>query len=616
MDGPSGGSMFGSSCFINSSQVTIEESNIEITFEQADAPKPTCSPSLPVTMGAGERLTLTFSTPKTSKYNAWSKQITVITKGLQALEIQQLYVHGINAAGGMVTIPHDKERVEQRDIRLSLIANFTSFSDFTMSPETLELATEGDEGTITLSVEAGSGHVAWSKEIRVRRGKDLNKPGIEITMDDVIGALHGKLNWEGKTVCEDLDLPKNLDGTISGVGITWRSKTPEYCTVVGETAEIIPDLQNLTVKLEAAITYGSENRTVEFSTTIGRPWFHYDGNRDSAVMIHPDFPDPVFLEYYYFNHDMTRFSVKEIDTARKRIKMEFIAGLKENQDEELYYPETNPSYLDTKKEVENYRGLIAKTYDFFMNANTLSTDEFTTQLKKLECFGSGDDEDIFQYLWNPIPFYTSKDELTFDEFKNLSDAERAQRVKARLQFLKRQVCKIAGINPAISASSLEDIFLEIANEVVEAQYLKRLVGVQTFKYKIKRYQGGDLNYQIKIETAYDQNKSWNEQLGDYEGDDHCRAGYCVKKDGKSYAVIGFEQPDGDVFLPVEIKADGSFVYEVLNSQNSTSEKITGRVTDHGDGNITIRIDSVGNTGLDHILGPYQLKWRSTSLSSF
>lgn len=470
---------------------TVTSKNVKMFFDEEDAPKEVkCEPAT-LSLNAGEEKPLKVYTEATGKYKKCEKTIIVKRKEKKELHIDKLTIHRRSATSKSVTIK--KETVVKDDVLLSFLEPDAP-SEFTMSPESLTLPKNG-KGTLTISTAETETYNAWNIEVEVKRGKDENDPK---DIDDVIEALKSQLTWVDAYVDSDIRLPRTVTGFIDS-DVKWSSEDEEHCDLSGHIKRDIVDVK---VQFKATVLWNGNTKNVTFSTTIKRiEKIEKIGHSNNRYVW--DLSEEGFLKYSINGKATHLWEISNVDIKKK----ELFASLKKKSVE--YEGDTLLDLEDYPKETEkenrkHLERLFGDSYIALKKKNVITWQEFKAYFEAIE--GTGEkDKDIFERL-KFHPYFISYSG-TFAEFNALNDAEKTKFIKEILNNLKKDLCSE----------------FDIPKDIADGELVEKLIKKVTHNLKITvnnakqswkcRYMLGIES--ITIETIYDKEKKWYEQMGGY-----------------------------------------------------------------------------------------------------
>ena len=162
------------SVVIKATSITIEETDVKLSFNEPNAPKYTCSEPFPITIPVGTEKTLTFQTVATKEYNPWKKTVKVKCTNLDVLKVAILKVHGKDVeADGSVTLEESLGQVTDKNIEFQFTQTDAPTHKYTGLPIALKA---GENQTFTISTDATAKYDAFSKTVTVKTISDTNDP--------------------------------------------------------------------------------------------------------------------------------------------------------------------------------------------------------------------------------------------------------------------------------------------------------------------------------------------------------------------------------------------------------------------------------------------------------
>lgn len=547
---------------------TVTSKNVKIFFDEEDAPKEVkCEPAT-LSLNAGEEKPLKVYTEATGKYKKCEKTIIVKRKEKKELHIDKLTIHRRSATSKSVTIK--QETVVKDDVLLSFLEPDAP-SEFTMSPESLTLPKNG-KGTLTISTAETETYNAWNIEVEVKRGKDENDPK---DIDDVIEALKSQLTWVDAYVDSDIRLPRTVTGFIDS-DVKWSSEDEEHCDLSGHIKRDIVDVK---VQFKATVLWNGNTKNVTFSTTIKRiEKIEKIGHSNNRYVW--DFSEEGFLKYSINGKATHLWEISNVDIKKK----ELFASLKKKSVE--YEAGTLLDLEDYLKETEkenrkHLERLFGDSYIALKKKNVITWQEFKAYFEAIE--GAGEkDKDIFERL-KFHPYFISYSG-TFAEFNALNDAEKTKFIKEILNNLKKDLCGE----------------FDIPKDIADGELVEKLIKKVTHNLKITvnnakqswkcRYMLGIES--ITIETIYDKEKKWYEQMGGYDFYNtatHENVNiYCFKINVNEVEItLNIQKPNaGTSFFKGKCLISQSASFTLKNKDDETKE-VHCTVTNAEDGKLTI-----------------------------
>ncbi|MGP1437834.1 MAG: immunoglobulin-like domain-containing protein [Treponema sp.] len=151
---------------LKASSIEINKDNIKLEFNQKDAPTDfECSPSLPITIKAGEKKDITISTPKTQKYNSFTRKVTITCTTLNVLTLKTLTVYGVPIDSDYkVNLSASLKKVEEKNVVVEFNQSGTHVVKYSGLPITLKA---GMEHKFTISTDKTATHESFSRTITI-----------------------------------------------------------------------------------------------------------------------------------------------------------------------------------------------------------------------------------------------------------------------------------------------------------------------------------------------------------------------------------------------------------------------------------------------------------------
>lgn len=471
---------------------TVTSKNVKMFFDEEDAPKEVkCEPET-LTLSDAEQ-NLKIFTKATTKYQKFEKTIKVKHQEKKELHFKTLTIHGRNAMDGTVLIK--EESVTEADVKFAFIETLEAPTTIKLEPQPFTLNYE-EAKTLTISTAETAKYKALNKQIQVKREKDPSAPK---NIDDAIEALKSQLTWNNSIVDADIALLTTIEG-FAGSSITWETLDGEHCDLSGHINRDIVDVQ---VQFKATVLWSGNTKTATFSTTIKRiEKIEKTGHSNNRYVW--DFSEEGFLRYSVNGKATHLWEISNVDIKKK----ELFASLKKKSVEQ-----TGDTLLDLEdylkeKEKENRKHLerlFGDSYIALKKKNVITWQEFKAYFEAIE--GAGEkDKDIFERL-KFHPYFISYSG-TFAEFNALNDAEKTKFIKEILNNLKKDLCSE----------------FDIPKDIADGELVEKLIKKVTHNLKITvnnakqswkcRYMLGIES--ITIETIYDKEKKWYEQMGGYD----------------------------------------------------------------------------------------------------
>ena len=153
---------------IKADSITIQENEVELIFNEPDAPKFTCSETFPITIAKGNQKTLTFQTKATEKYIPYTKTVIVKCTNLEVLKVAVFKVYNENAKDkDSVTLDESLGQVTEHNIQFQFTQTGADVPThrFTGLPITLKA---GENKTFTISTDATAKYEPFSKTVTVK----------------------------------------------------------------------------------------------------------------------------------------------------------------------------------------------------------------------------------------------------------------------------------------------------------------------------------------------------------------------------------------------------------------------------------------------------------------
>ena len=571
----------------------VTEHNIQFQFTQTGADVPTHRfTGLPITLKAGENKTFTISTDATSKYEPFSKTVTVkVTKTeapkKQTLHIKTLTIHGKSAASGMVTIPTDKNQVIKDNITLEFLEEGDGVPEsrsFSMSPESVSLANAGDKATLTLSTQETEKYNKWELAIEVTREKT---GGQEKTIDDCVATLTSQLTWAGIAVDKPISLPATVTGYDNST-VAWTC-TDEH--VDAATGKIKQDLANITVELQAKVMWKGQEKTVTFNVTVQRlkriKWITERGQ--TKIEHVADLSKDGVLLYSEDNKPSLEFEIKNVDVKEKKFLAKLtrkgVANVLKTIDEILASEIKGKNELFEKKE-------FGDKYVELENKTGITWDDLKAYILLQGCHSQeSSDEEIFGFFRS---FSGYKNSLS--DFKALPDGERDKIVKDYLKKIKNEYAMEYVISKELSTPEfLKQLKVKFA--AMHEINLKHLAKEFTWKYTLEekddktKFMDG---YAFDARGLYDSQRQYYDQPGAYtDYPDHNRIVFAKEYNNKLNITLNFDLGGGKGLVVGDYAIPPSSSLELHGLDIKYPEKLNCTISATQDGKLTCNITTDG-----------------------
>ncbi|MGP1438401.1 MAG: immunoglobulin-like domain-containing protein [Treponema sp.] len=555
---------------ISLEHATVTKDNIKVYFDKTDdLPEVLCDPAN-LSIGLGESKSLKIYTNATPKYNKFEKTITIEREDKKTLNPTKITIHNGNALSGKITIKESS--VIKDDVKLEFAETDAPKDTFTISPQPFN-PEKGKAKKLTITIAETAKYKEWKFEVDVKKAKEDSDPK---DMDDAVEALQSQLSWAGSKVDSNITLPSEVAG-IAGTHITWESLNKFHCTDGGN---IIKDITNVKVELEATITFNSETRKVKFTTTIERikQIREVRGSGTDQHTFTWDFSEENVLSLLKDAKPIAKFELKKFDLAQKQ----FVAKLKQKEEQGKLLDLEELFTQGKQKITKSYDDLFGSEYVNLKSKSVITWEEFKAFLLKAYGNESTEEEKIFKNAKQfPLNNYTG----SLAEFKALSDAERTNIIKEALNKQKEGYSKGLGISKDLS----DEQFLEALKKNVISGFLafESKFEEGLYKYNIIS-KTSDPNYPDNLSfdatSIYDSQKKWYEQKGSYnykDGNNNFSFTFGRFDDKlKVWLEIASSQNRGkfDSIVPISSANSFTFKYQDKTLNCAISNALDGKFT--------------------------------------
>ena len=242
----------------------IEKSDIEIKFKGEDTPSVfLMEPQVLRLNNKGDTGSVTLSTPKTDRWNAWTETITVKRGGQRYNPSTECKILSFEASGVQGTVDHDAKTVHcvlPPNTENNEVVPIITYSPFALLAPKSGQKQDFSKGPIDYTVTAEDGHTKSVYSITVEKGKS----NVAKITSFKIGGVVASINHENGTITALLESTEKLNAIKPEIVVS------EYATV-NPASKVATDFTNsATTPVEYTVTAEDGHTTKVYKVTITR----------------------------------------------------------------------------------------------------------------------------------------------------------------------------------------------------------------------------------------------------------------------------------------------------------------------------------------------------------